>query len=109
MKANIHPAYQQTKVTCNCGNSFEVGSTMTELKVEICSNCHPYYTGKHNLVDTAGRVDKFEARRKRAAELKATQSDKKAKADDNQDVQDGKEALKELRKSVLDAEQSATK
>lgn len=107
MKANIHPEYNQITVSCNCGNTFKVGSTMQSLKVEICSNCHPYYTGKHNLVDTAGRVDKFEARRKRAAELKASQAAKKSKLDNNQEAQDGAEALKELRKTVLDAEKQA--
>ena len=60
MKANIHPAYSEITVTCSCGNTFKTGSTMGEnLQVEICSACHPFYTGKQKLVDTAGRVDKF--------------------------------------------------
>ena len=60
MKANLHPSYQEITVTCSCGNTFKTGSTMDEnLQVEICSACHPFYTGKQKLVDTAGRVDKF--------------------------------------------------
>lgn len=60
MKENIHPKYNLTKVTCSCGHSFEVGSTKPELKVEICSKCHPFYTGqRRNVVDATGRVEKF--------------------------------------------------
>lgn len=67
-KPNIHPQYYpKAKVKCACGASFEVGSTQPELQVEICSNCHPFYTGKENLIDTAGRVEKFKARREKAA------------------------------------------
>ena len=63
MKPNIHPTYfADAKVICACGNAFQVGSTKQELRVEICSNCHPFYTGKQKLVDTAGRVDKFKKR-----------------------------------------------
>lgn len=67
MKTGIHPSYQQVTVTCACGNSFAVGSTLSDdLRVEICSNCHPLYTGKSKLIDTAGRVDTFVARQKAA-------------------------------------------
>lgn len=60
MKTAIHPTYTHAaKVICACGNTFTTGSTVEELRVEICSNCHPFYTGKQNLVDTAGRVDRF--------------------------------------------------
>ena len=59
MKTDIHPAYQECTVSCVCGNSFVTRSTKTEVKVEICSNCHPFYTGKQKIVDTAGRVDRF--------------------------------------------------
>jgi large subunit ribosomal protein L31 len=59
MKANIHPSYDITKVTCACGNTFETRSTLKEIKVEICSHCHPFYSGKQKLIDTAGRVDKY--------------------------------------------------
>ena len=61
MKADIHPEYKKVKVTCGCGNSFETGSTVRsdELKLDICNACHPFFTGKHKIVDTEGRVDQF--------------------------------------------------
>jgi large subunit ribosomal protein L31 len=60
MKAGIHPEYKQIAVTCTCGNKFETRSTIGhDLQVEVCSNCHPFYTGKQKIVDTGGRVDKF--------------------------------------------------
>ena len=63
MKPEIHPEYKQITVTCGCGNKFETGSTLNEdLHVEVCSSCHPFYTGKQRVVDTAGRVDKFRKR-----------------------------------------------
>ncbi len=60
MKADIHPKYGNSVVTCGCGNKFETRSTRPEIKVEICSNCHPFYTGQQKFVDTAGRVEKFQ-------------------------------------------------
>lgn len=59
MKKDIHPEYHKVVATCACGNTVELGSINPEMKVEICSNCHPFFTGKEKLVDTAGRVDKF--------------------------------------------------
>lgn len=60
MKAEIHPKYTTIKVMCSCGNSFETRSTLTdELHVEVCSNCHPFFTGQQKMMDTAGRVDRF--------------------------------------------------
>jgi large subunit ribosomal protein L31 len=59
VKAKIHPKYQKAMVTCACGNKFETRSTMKEIKVEICSACHPFFTGKQKLVDTAGRVERY--------------------------------------------------
>ena len=59
MKAGIHPNYEQTTIRCACGNTFTTGSTKSDIRVEICSKCHPFYTGKQKLVDTSGRVDKF--------------------------------------------------
>lgn len=60
MKADIHPNYRKTRVTCVCGYSFETRSTMgKDFHIEICSNCHPFYTGKQKLVDSAGRVERF--------------------------------------------------
>lgn len=59
MKEKIHPKYEKATVTCACGNTFETGSTKKELRVEICSNCHPFFTGKQKFVDTGGRVERF--------------------------------------------------
>ena len=59
MKPKIHPKYEHATVTCACGNTIETRATVKELKVEICSKCHPFYTGKQKLVDTAGRVERF--------------------------------------------------
>lgn len=70
MKKEIHPKYHQNcKVTCACGNSFEVGSTITEIHLDVCSACHPLYTGAHRFVDTAGRVDKFKAKLEKAKKM----------------------------------------
>jgi len=78
LKDGIHPKYGKTVVTCTCGNSFETRTVMGDtLSVEICSNCHPFYTGKQKLLDTAGRVEKFQ---KRYANLKAGAEAKTAKA-----------------------------
>jgi large subunit ribosomal protein L31 len=60
MKANIHPAYVKSVVRCACGNTFETMSTVPEIRVAICANCHPFFTGKQKLVDTAGRIEKFQ-------------------------------------------------
>ncbi len=62
MKKDIHPQYFDCTVTCSCGNTFKTRSTKKELKVEICSSCHPFYTGKQKLVDSGGRVERFKKR-----------------------------------------------
>jgi large subunit ribosomal protein L31 len=59
MKTDIHPNYEQTSIKCACGNAIEVGSTKKDISVEICSQCHPFFTGKQKLVDTAGRIERF--------------------------------------------------
>ena len=59
MKKGLHPEYNQTTITCACGNVLEVGSTKKDIKVDVCSKCHPFYTGKAKFIDAAGRVDKF--------------------------------------------------
>jgi len=77
MKRDIHPKYYlKAKVKCACGNEFTVGSTKPEIRVEICSACHPFYTGKEKLIDTAGRVEKFKAR---TAKKKSYKSKKEKK------------------------------
>jgi len=81
MKAAIHPQIFETTVHCNgCDTTFTTHSTVKEINVEICSNCHPFYTGKQKLIDTAGRVDKFKARQAKAtqhAEVRAATQNKK--------------------------------
>lgn len=68
MKKKIHPQwYPQAKVTCACGHSFTIGSTKPELQVEVCSHCHPFYTGEMRYIDTMGRVERFMVKRKAAA------------------------------------------
>jgi large subunit ribosomal protein L31 len=59
MKKGIHPAYQQTTIKCACGSEIVAGSTKKDIKIEICSHCHPFFTGKQKLVDTAGRIERF--------------------------------------------------
>jgi large subunit ribosomal protein L31 len=69
MKTDIHPDYVVARVTCSCGNTFETRSVKPEIKVEVCNACHPFYTGKQKLLDTGGRVERFQrklARRQRA-------------------------------------------
>lgn len=88
MKAKLHPTYQQISVTCACGNTFTTGSTLTDLRVDICSKCHPFYTGEQRFVDALGRVDKFMARRK-AATIGAS-----AKGGSRSAGKKGQEALK---------------
>ncbi len=103
MQAKIHPTYfPEAKVTCNCGAKYVVGSTLESISVEVCSNCHPFYTGKQNLIDTAGRVDRFEARRKRAAELKEAQAAKPKKEVVAEKPASSAETLKKLKKTVTE-------
>lgn len=62
MKEGLHPKYEETTITCACGNVIHTRSTKSNIRVEICSKCHPYFTGKQKLVDTGGRVDRFKKR-----------------------------------------------
>ena len=75
MKKDIHPKYEETTITCACGNIIKTRSTVKNIHVEICSNCHPFFTGKQKLVDTAGRVERF---KKRYAKDDKTGEQKKA-------------------------------
>jgi len=84
MKKEIHPIYfPQAKVVCSCGNTFTVGATKPELKVEICAKCHPFYTGEEKLIDTAGRVEKFKSRRAKADAVAAAPKVKKVRVKKN--------------------------
>ncbi len=79
MKAGIHPEYVEAKVTCSCGNTFTTRSTLDELHVELCNECHPFYTGKQKLVDSGGRVERFQRRYGRKSFTAAEEGDKPAK------------------------------
>lgn len=90
MKENIHPKwYPEARVHCACGNAFTTGSTLPEISVEICSACHPLFTGQQKLVDTAGRVDKFNQRAAAAAKKKEEAA--------------ARQAAKEAKKSLVEA------
>lgn len=96
MKKDIHPKYYpKAKVICACGNVFEVGSTMEEIHIEICSACHPFYTGKQKLVDTARRVDKFQ---KRAAAKSTARKSKKTKKEKQKKIKAEKKVKIETEK-----------
>jgi large subunit ribosomal protein L31 len=77
MKKGIHPEYHKAIVHCACGNEFETGSTVKEIKVEICSKCHPLFTGKQKLVDSTGRVERFRNKYAKVKKAKTTAAGKK--------------------------------
>ena len=80
MKPDVHPKYFETAtVTCSCGNTFTTGSTVEVIQVEVCSNCHPFFTGKQKFVDTARRVEKFQERTKKTADASAKRGKTKTK------------------------------
>ncbi len=80
MKPKIHPKYFETTVTCACGNVIKTRSTSKDIRVEICSACHPFFTGKQKLVDTAGRVERFRRKYRQFEEKKAEGQEEKTKA-----------------------------
>jgi len=96
MKKETHPNYNTAAViTCSCGNSFTTGSTLEAIQVEVCSNCHPFFTGKQKFLDTARRVEKFQERTKKAAEVKTTRGQSKtSKHQDKDTKRQAKAALK---------------
>jgi large subunit ribosomal protein L31 len=80
MKKDIHPKYYpDAKITCACGNIIKAGSTVKEMQIEICSACHPFYTGKKKMADITGRVDRFKKLAEKTAQKKVTKKEKKAK------------------------------
>lgn len=96
MKADVHPQYfEQARIICGCGATFVTGSTREEIHVQLCSNCHPFYTGQHRYVDTASLIDKFEKKRKEAHPRKIKAQ--KEQSDDNQ-PKTLKEMLMQLKK-----------
>lgn len=84
MKEDIHPDYQQARVICDCGNEFKVGSTKEKIEVEICHECHPFYTGEERVLDTTGRVEKFEQRMEKA-EQKQEEEKQAQKSSENEE------------------------
>lgn len=97
MKAGIHPQwYPNAKVTCACGNTFTVGATKPEIKVEICSNCHPFFTGKMSFIDTLGRVERFQQKQKAAAAVATVLADRKKKKKEREAQLRSPKSLKEM-------------
>jgi large subunit ribosomal protein L31 len=109
MKSGLHPDYIETKVHCNgCDTTFTSHSTVPEITVEICSNCHPFYTGKQKLVDTAGRVDKFNARKVAAEKLQSSakpKTDRKGNAPEDAEIE---KIEAELEEQTVDLPEVAT-
>jgi large subunit ribosomal protein L31 len=98
MKANIHPNWKSdVEVVCNCGAKFKTGSTLPEIKVDICSKCHPFYTGEMRFVDVQGRVERFQAKQKAAQSIIAAKKQK---------IQKKQQAPKSLREMLGSIEQS---
>lgn len=103
MKSKTHPKwFPNAKVTCSCGNSFSVGATVDEIEVEVCSACHPFYTGQMKYIDTAGRVDAFIKRQKGAKKkvLSKTEKRKIKRAKKIQKELEKPETLEEVRKQI---------
>lgn len=103
MKAQIHPTwYPDSKITCACGNKFTVGATIPELRIEICSNCHPFYTGQMKFIDTAGRVDAFKTKLSKASKKVISKSEKRRVKKEKQIQRELErpDTLEELRKDL---------
>ena len=101
MKAKIHPKwYGEAKVTCACGNTFTVGATVPEIQVEVCSECHPFYTGQMKFVDTAGRVDAFKSKQAKAKKkiYSKTEKRRRKRLKRIREEEDKPRSLEELRK-----------
>lgn len=114
MKTEIHPDYMETKVHCSCGESFTTHSTKAEIKVEICSKCHPFYTGKQKFIDTGGRVErfqkKFDATRKQIADKEEAAKKEKQEEAAKKDVAKAEFSKEEIKTETTDAikEEAAT-
>lgn len=98
MKSNIHPQYNQAQVSCVCGANFQVGSTLQTIEVDICSNCHPFFTNEQRFVDRKGRVDAFQRAQSRATEISQTRGTKGKKAKTEQ--KSYQEILQEQKQSL---------
>jgi large subunit ribosomal protein L31 len=110
MKSSIHPQWHHNAVvTCSCGNTFETGSTQNELSVDICSACHPFFTGEMKFIDEQGRVDKFLAKQKKAQKLQQQQQSQSGskKGDDQGDQKSYQEILREQRSKLRKQKKAA--
>jgi len=102
MKTNLHPKYYpDAKVTCACGNTFTTGATQPEIKVEICSKCHPFYTGQMKYIDTAGRVEAFKEKRQKANKKVLSKKERRLakRMKKIEEERERPESLSELRKT----------
>lgn len=106
MKSGIHPEWHQAKIICTCGNTFTAGSTLPQIQVDICSHCHPFYTGQQKFIDTQGQVEKF-TKRQSVSEVRKTERVKIAaeRQSKEQQAKAEKPSLKEL---LLRARRKAT-
>lgn len=101
MQQGIHPKYHdKAKVECACGAAFETGSTKKDIQVDVCSKCHPFFTGEMKYVDTMGRVEKFEAKRKKAQKQTKKKKEKKEKEKEKKRPQSLKDMLKEKKNEI---------
>lgn len=103
MKSKLHPKwYPEANVACACGNAFTVGATQPEIRVEVCSSCHPFYTGQMKYIDTAGRVDAFRSKQAKAKKKLLTKTEKRKLKKEKRIKEEIEkpETLEELRKSV---------
>jgi len=101
MKTGIHPTYHDVQFICACGAKFTAGSTLEgdEFHTEICSKCHPFYTGKQKLIDTSGRVDKFRAKLEKAKKAQAEAEKKLKPVDEDEEIEETEESTKEEEKT----------
>lgn len=104
MKTGIHPEYMTSKITCACGRVTETRATVEEIHVEICSHCHPFYTGRQKLVDTAGRVERF--RRKYATDEADAEADEEASGAEDADAEPVDDAPTPVAAAAGDADES---
>lgn len=110
MKTTIHPPYfNEVTVTCSCGSTFVTGSTKDSIHVDICSACHPFFTGEMKYVDVQGRVEKFQAKQAKAKDYKATVKAKKQKSSKQVDTRSLKEMLTDLKAQQTSAKNSPAK
>lgn len=112
MKKDIHPEFfNDCQVTCACGNTFTTGSTMKTMRIELCSKCHPFYTGKQKFVDTARRVEKFQERADKRTALTAAAKTKKpsVKTEETTEPAEPKKAVKKAHKKVATAKKASKK